>query len=135
MSDIINKLQELISQSNITEEELQEFYNRKIADISYNRKNKFSNEFDKVISEQVYKQVNTLFSNNNIDPVIAQIVDEKLESIASNEIAYKIKGLISLNITEELEEKIKDAVNKKIQSMVVIDEAHLYNLENNQKEE
>jgi hypothetical protein len=135
MSDIINKLQELISQSNITEEELQEFYNRKIADISYNRKNKFSNEFDKVISEQVYKQVNTLFSNNNIDPVIAQIVDEKLESIASNEIAYKIKGLISLNITEELEEKIKDAVNKKIQSMVVIDEANLYNLENNQKEE
>ena len=57
MSDTIQKLQELISSSQLTEEEIQKFYQEKLSQIDWQRKNLFKSEFDKIIQEQVYKQL------------------------------------------------------------------------------
>ena len=58
---------------------------------------------------------------------INQIVEERLRA--------KISSIVSSNITKELEEMIKETVQKKINNLVAIDEEELYQLQNNQKED
>lgn len=135
MSDTIQKLQELISSSQLTEEEIQKFYQEKLSQIDWQRKNLFKNEFDKIIQEQVYKQVNSLISSTEIYPVVEKIMENRINQIVEERLRAKISSIVSSNITKELEEMIKETVQKKINNLVAIDEEELYQLQNNQKED
>jgi deoxyhypusine synthase len=134
-NEILEKLKTLVEESQLTNEELETFYQKKVSEINYYKINKFSNEFDKAISEQVYKQVGNLISSEKIYPVVEKIMEEKLEKTIEEKIKQKIAGLVSKNMTAELEEHIKRAVEEKIQKFVVIDEDKLYELESNQKQD
>ena len=133
MTQITQAIQDLINNSNLTEEQILEILQEQSERQARNNKSDFKNSLNQILAEKVRAMVDSAIRTVDLDKLVSARVQQNIEAQANELLKSKLRSTILDQITEQ-KEAIVDATNDYLQQLTVVHADTLYQLEQDSEE-